>query len=559
MVLDGFPWRLNKEDSSQQNGRFSRRTSKAVAVLLAAILCVVFYSFRSNSLIGDGLRHLQAFRIILPGEPPTFQPKPWLEVYRSHYDDLVVHNHFLYGITMRAAFALQQELGIRGDAIVAMQAVNSLSAAIAAALFFLLGVRVGLPGWVSLGVTLGLCLSPVYLLAATNITEVGLALPFFVGTLLLLTDRQLSGWTFLGAGVLAGLTATFYAIAGCLVPGIAAAVILTKVPFRSTMKSLLLFLSASGAVFAGIWVTVLVASGYHTLNSLRGAIFQFPQQGTFVKFKLGSLIATQIGLTQGFLPVLPDDFMGMRSLYQQTPWSAAYVTVTVLFVSVFLATIFYVLFKRGNLRTPLVLSCLLAFLLVEAACAKWDTYYQKLHLFAVILCWVMILVALLEPQPLNVRWSALLFISLVSASGLWVLKKNLKPSQMRMNAQQLQAIVGNGELITTWSGDVMHMFLYSNLGNVVSLPDMAFTTPLDSQQAREDLETIIQQTTLQGRSVYFYGLFDEESGQPSDIYETRFREGGMTAYLRALRGKAKPVARLPQTAGQSMLLYQYVP
>jgi len=559
MVLDGFPWRLNKEDSSQQNGRFSLRTSKAVAVLLAAILCVVFYSFRSNSLIGDGLRHLQAFRIILPGEPPTFQPKPWLEVYRSHYDDLVVHNHFLYGITMRAAFALQQKLGIRGDAIVAMQAVNSLSAAVAAALFFLLGVRVGLPGWVSLGVTLGLCLSPVYLLAATNITEVGLALPFFVGTLLLLTDRQLSGWTFLGAGVLAGLTATFYAIAGCLVPGIAAAVILTKVPFRSAMKSLLLFLSASGAVFAGIWVTVLVASGYHTLNSLRGAIFQFPQQGTFVKFKLGSLIATQIGLTQGFLPVLPDDFMGMRSLYQQTPWSAAYVTVTVLFVCVFLATIFYVLFKRGNLRTPLVLSCLLAFLLVEAACAKWDTYYQKLHLFAVILCWVMILVALLEPQPLNVRWSALLFISLVCASGLWVLKKNLEPSQMRMNAQQLQAIVGNGELITTWSGDVMHMFLYSNLGNVVSLPDMAFNRLLDSQQARQDLETIIQQTTLQGRSVYFYGLFDEESGQPSDIYETRFRERGMTAYLRTLRGKAKPVARLPQTAGQSMLLYQYVP
>jgi hypothetical protein len=128
-----------------------------------------------------------------------------------------------------------------------------------------------------------------------------------------------------------------------------------------------------------------------------------------------------------------------------------------------------------------------------------------------------------------------------------------------MNAQQLQAIVGNGELITTWSGDVMHMFLYSNLGNVVSLPDMAFNRLLDSQQARQDLETIIQQTTLQGRSVYFYGLFDEESGQPSDIYETRFRERGMTAYLRTLRGKAKPVARLPQTAGQSMLLYQYVP
>jgi hypothetical protein len=66
---------------------------------------------------------------------------------------------------------------------------------------------------------------------------------------------------------------------------------------------------------------------------------------------------------------------------------------------------------------------------------------------------------------------------------------------------------------------------------------MAFTTHLDSQQAREDLETIIQQTTLQGSSVYFYGLFDEKSGQPSDIDETHFRERGMTAFLLACGGR----------------------
>jgi hypothetical protein len=193
MTSQTLPRDLNGGEVDQQNRNHSLLTSQAVAVLLAAILCVSFYSFRSNSLIGDGLRHLPAFRTILPGTPPTFQVKPWLDVYRNHYDELVVHNHFLFGITMRAAFALQRQLGIPGDAIVAMQAVNSLCAAVAAALFFLLGVRIGLPGWVSLGVTLGLCLSPVYLLAATNIAEVGLALPFFIGTLLLLTARQLSG------------------------------------------------------------------------------------------------------------------------------------------------------------------------------------------------------------------------------------------------------------------------------------------------------------------------------------------------------------------------------
>jgi hypothetical protein len=121
------------------------------------------------------------------------------------------------------------------------------------------------------------------------------------------------------------------------------------------------------------------------------------------------------------------------------------------------------------------------------------------------------------------------------------------------------AIVGNGELITTWSGDVMHMTLYSNLGNVVSLPELAFARPLDSQQAREDLETIIQQATLQGRSIYFYGLFDQKSGHPLDVFETRFQEKGMTAYLSALERKARPIARLQQDNGLSVLLYQYVP
>ena len=149
MTLDDFPQDLKIGEAFQKNEHSVLPASNAVAVLLVMILCVTFYSFRCNSLIGDGLRHLQAFRIILPGTPPRFQTKPWLEVYRIYYNDLVVHNHFLFGITMRSAFALQQKLGIPGDAIVAMQAVNSLCAAVAAALFFLLGVRVGLPGWVS--------------------------------------------------------------------------------------------------------------------------------------------------------------------------------------------------------------------------------------------------------------------------------------------------------------------------------------------------------------------------------------------------------------------------
>jgi hypothetical protein len=81
MALDGFPLDLNVKETFQQNGKSNHPTTKEVAVFLVAILCLTFHGFRSNSLIGDGLRHLPAFRIILPGAPPTFEPKPWLEVY----------------------------------------------------------------------------------------------------------------------------------------------------------------------------------------------------------------------------------------------------------------------------------------------------------------------------------------------------------------------------------------------------------------------------------------------------------------------------------------------
>ena len=559
MMLNDAPQDRRAHEASDKNA-FAPASSKAAALLLAAILCVTFYGFRSNSLIGDGLRHLPALRTILPGTPPAFQPKPWLEIYRDHYDDLVVHNHLLFGATMRAAFALQQALGIRSDALVAMYAINALSSAIAGALFFLLCLRLGVAKWTSLALALGLCLSPAYLLAATNIAEIALPLPFFIGTLLLLTSPQFAGWTPVAAGVLAALAALTYLLAGALVPCIALAVIAIRFPSRSAAKPILLFLSSFGVVFAGLWLTVLVSSGYRSPARLLHAVLYFPQEGTYGGFKFGSLIAAPVGLTQAFLSVLPDDFVGLKSLLHPASWATLYVGAATLLVCAVLAIVFYVLFRRGAFRTLLVLSCLLTFLLVEAACVKWDPYYQKLQLFALILCWTMVAAALSSsPQLSGVRWPVFLFLTLVLAGGLWTLRKNVQPSQARANAQQLYAIVGNGELITAWSGDVMHMFLYSNLEHMVSLPDMAFARHLDSQRVQQDLNTLIQQAAAEHRNVYIYGLFDEKTGSPSDIYETRFRLTGITEYLRGLQQKSKPVARLPQPAGQSIVLYLYVP
>ena len=541
-----------------QQGSAGFLAPKYVAALLVLIFSIGFYEFPSSTLIGDVLRHLPALRTITEGPPVSFQPKPWLEVYRAHYDRVVVHNHFLFGLAMRTAFALQQALGIRGDATIAIQAVNAVSAAIAGGLFFLLALRLGVPKGISLAVTVGVCLSPVYLLAATNVAEVALALPFFLGTLLVLADREFLERSAIVAGVLVGLAAITYLLAGSLVPCIAIAIIASRSSSRSTIKTLFLFLSVFALVFLGIWVAVLYLSGVHSPASLAIAILKFPQQGTYGGFKLGSLVATPVGLTQAFFPILPDDFRGLRSLYHQTPVVALVAGILSLIICALLTRAIYLLSRREIIHKVALFSSVLTFLLIEAVCVEWDPYYPKLQIFALILFWLTVAVGFTDSQSDRVhRWFLLLLVTVVAAGGVRVLTTNIQPSQPNKNAQQLHAIVGEGVLITGWSSDVAHLWLYSNGDKIIPLPDFALARNLQPSRVEADLNTIIKKATADGTNVYFYGLFDADDADLTNVYETRFRLSGFTSYLRGLQQSARPVRRFAQPGGHWSVLYVY--
>jgi hypothetical protein len=461
---------------------------------------------------------------------------------------------------MRTAFALQQALGIRGDATIAIQAVNAVSAAIAGGLFFLLALRLGVPREISLAVAVGVCLSPVYLLAATNVGEVALALPFFLGTLLVLADREFPERSAIVAGMLVGLAAICYLLAGSLVPCIAVAIIASRFRSRLTTRMLFLFLSVFAIVFLGIWVVVLYLSGVHSPASLAIAILKFPQQGTYGGFKLGSLVATPVGLTQAFFPILPDDFRGLRSLYHQTPVVALVAGVLSLIICALLARAIYLLSRRGIIRNMALFSSVLTFLLVEAVCVEWDPYYPKLQIFALILFWLTVAVGFTDSQSDRVhRWFLLLFVTVVAAGGVRVLTTNIQPSQPNKNAQQLHTIVGEGVLITGWSSDVAHLWLYSNGNNIIPLPDFAFARNLQPSRVEADLETILKRAAADGMNVYFYGLFDADTADLTNIYDARFRLTGFTSYLRRLQQNARPVARFEQPGGHWTVLYLYNP
>jgi len=541
-----------------QQGSAGFLAPKYVVALLVLIFSIGFYEFPCSTLIGDGLRHLPALRTITEGPPVSFQPKPWLEVYRAHYDRVVVRNHFLFGLAMRTAFALQQALGIRGDATIAIQAVNAVSSAIAGGLFFLLALRLGVPKGISLAVTVGVCLSTVYLIAATNVAEVALSLPFFLGTLFVLANREYLERRSIVAGILVGLAAITYLLAGSLVPCITIAIIASRSSSRSTTKALFLFISVFALVFLGIWVVVLYLSGVHSPTSLAIAILKFPQQGTYGGFKLGSLVATPIGLTQAFFPILPDDFRGLRSLYHQTPGVALAAGILSLITCAFLARAIYLLSKRGISRNVTLFSSVLTFLLVEAVCFWFDPYYSKLQIFALILFWLIVAVGFTRSQSDRVhRWFLLLFVAAVAACGVRTLRTNIQPSQTIKNAQQLHAMVGEGVLITGWSNDVAHLWLYSNGDNILPLPDFAFARNLQPSRVEADLDAIIKKGAVDGTNVYFYGVFDADDADLISVYETRFRLTGFTSYLRSLQQDARPVGRFMQPGGHWNVLYVY--
>jgi hypothetical protein len=229
-----------------------------------------------------------------------------------------------------------------------------------------------------------------------------------------------------------------------------------------------------------------------------------------------------------------------------------------LIIFAFLARAIYLLSKRGIIRNVALFSTVLTFLLVEAACMEWDPYYPKLQIFALILIWLTVAVGFSKSQSDRAhRWLLLLFVTAVAAGGVTVLGANIQPSQTNKNAQQLHAIVGEAALITGWSSDVAHLWLYSNGDNIIPLPDFALARNLQPSRVEADLNAMIKKATADGTNVYFYGLFDADDADLTSVYETRFRLTGFTSYLRGLQQSARPVRRFVQPGGHWSVLYVY--
>ena len=140
-----------------------------------------------------------------------------------------------------------------------------------------------------------------------------------------------------------------------------------------------------------------------------------------------------------------------------------------------------------------------------------------------------------------------------------IIRTDLQPSRTNKNAQQLRAIVREGVLITGWSSDVAHLWLYSNGDSIIPLPDFALARNLQPSRVEADLTTIINEAAADGAKVYFYRLFDADDADLTNVYETRFRLSGFASYLRGLQQNARPVRRFEQPGGHWTVLYVHSP
>jgi hypothetical protein len=174
------------------------------------------------------------------------------------------------------------------------------------------------------------------------------------------------------------------------------------------------------------------------------------------------------------------------------------------------------------------------------------------------LFWLIVAVGFTRSQSDRAhRWFLLLFIAAVAACGARALRTNIQPSQINKNAQQLHAVVGEGVLITGWSSDVAHLWLYSNGDNIIPLPDFALARNLQPSKVEADLKTIIEKATANGTNVYFYALFEADDTELTNAYDIRFRLRGFASYLRSLQQDARPVGRFVQPGGHWSVLYLY--
>lgn len=483
--------------------------STLISLTLSLPFLLLYSLLPSTRYNTDGFRVLSSLHRITidPAGTTDFLPLNWQTAYQQpHYFRQNVQKHFFFPIYAHIFYTISRSLGLKTTGIKPLQIANALSATLTIFLFAQLLISKALPLPTVILSTIGLGFSTAFATQATNIAEAVSAAPFLIFALIFLEKRK----PFI-ASILLGISAACYLLSLLVAPFL---ILFSTIRPRRLLSFFLMV--TSGITFI-IYLTLLIAAGNHTAQSLANALFFFPEQGTFGGFKLSNLISTPLGFISSIFPVLPENFSGIKnSLLLKNPHPALLIPLIPAGI-LLLALIIHLSSdeSKNSPGTALLLTSILAALV-------WDPYHQKIWLYGNLGVWLL----LANSRP--ARTLLIIIVFFVVPLNIASIVKNHHPNPKWFAAEKMAHFIffehNAGEkkiVLGNWEPEFVYLTAFLPDTCLLSIPDLILETKKDPLRFRSVLDSI--QDNYQNGSVYFVNIFNRSEDELKNFYLNRLK------------------------------------
>lgn len=495
------------------------------------ILFLLLPSRRYNT---DGFRVLATLHrvTVSPEGTRQFTPLNWQTAYQQpYYFRQNVQKHFLFPIYAYTAFRIFRLFRYQDNGVKPLQTANAISATITLLLFAFLFTTHSYPLSTVIIATLGLGLSSAFAAQATNIAEVVPATTPLTLALILIEKRK----PFIAA-IFLGISAAFYLLSLFVVPFLIL-LFLGRTPRRIPLS--LLIIPPITTLF--IYLTVLIPAGNKNLQDLLTALFFLPEQGTFGGFKLSNFISTPLGFISSILPVLPENFSGIKTaLATRNP--PPLLLLTSIIIGILLLTLPLLTAHKKVQRTPGI--ALLITSLVTAL--FWDPYHQKIWLYGVIGFWLVL------ARLRHLRLFILLILFILIPLNINALIKNHQPNRKWQTAQKLARFLlfeqhpGNKKVVFgNWEPEFDYLTAFLPDTCLISIPDLILEIRRDSSRFHSTIDSI--KLSCPAAAVYFVNTFNRTKQQLEKLYVHRLKFPYILTWLENQRPFTQPLWHDPLT------------
>jgi len=532
-------------------------------LLVAAGALALYLSFPSSAPNPDGLRVFPGLHEVRARSDGglTWQPLAWDAGYLApNYVRSNVQKHFLYPLHAWLLYRAALLFGHAGSGLRLLQVANAIASALTLVLFGLLVGFVFESVWVAPAATLGLAFSGAFSAMAANIAEVVPALPWLVLGLILVrqcvrpesqapASRRYAVW----AGVLLGVSTAFYLASGLV--GLVLALGLFAGRRRSSGIVLLL---ATALTVLAIEVAVLVLAGYQSPGTLWRQLTHMPEMGTYGGFRLTNLAAVLFGFGGSLLPVLPDNFVGLRqlaaSLAEHDPGLMIRIVALILVWGLALALAAGLVRMRSGPPRRVMLVGLGVFVAALIASLSWGPYHPKLWAYSNVGVWIM--AGSLAEHELSSRGLrrtivlSLLGLALAvsTTANLANLVRQHRPDARWGAARSVARLVLNGStpggsnrlVIGGWEPEFDYLTLMVPESSLLFLPDVYLENGASPERFRHVVDERISRVFANGGEVFFMNLFGRDTAEIRRAYVDRLNFPGFSTWLDGLRLLVRP-------------------